>query len=97
MIGASPELLAGSLGGHPRGPWFALGPLRGVVTLTDGGLAVDTQHRVLGQDDRPIPGLYAAGSTGQGGVLLEGHGHHLGWAFVSGRRAGRSIMGSLEA
>ncbi len=97
MIGASPELLAGSLGEHRRGPWFALGPLRGVVTLTDGVLAVDTQHRVLGQDDRPIPGLYAAGSTGQGGVLLEGHGHHLGWAFVSGRRAGRSIMGSLEA
>ena len=35
------------------------------------------------------PGLYAAGSTGQGGLLLKGHGHHLAWAFVSGRRAGR--------
>ena len=22
-------------------------------------------------------------------MLLEGHGHHLGWAFVSGRLAGR--------
>ena len=32
--------------------------------------------------------LYAAGSAGQGGVLLEGHGHHLGWAFTSGRLAG---------
>ena len=40
-------------------------------------------------DDQPIPGLYAAGSTGQGGLLLKGHGHHLAWAFVSGRRAGR--------
>jgi hypothetical protein len=24
-----------------------------------------------------------------GGALLEGHGHHLGWAFTSGRLAGR--------
>ena len=39
---------------------------------------------------QPIPGLYAAGSTGQGGLLLKGHGHHLGWAFASGRRAGRN-------
>ena len=36
-----------------------------------------------------IAGLYAAGSNGQGGLLLEGHGHHLMWAFVSGRIAGR--------
>jgi fumarate reductase flavoprotein subunit len=34
--------------------------------------------------------LFAAGSTGQGGLLLEGHGHHLGWAFISGRIAGRN-------
>ena len=27
--------------------------------------------------------------VGQGGLLLKGHGHHLAWAFVSGRRAGR--------
>ena len=40
--------------------------------------------------DQPIPGLYAAGSTGQGGLLLKGHGHHLAWAFASGRRAGRN-------
>jgi len=29
------------------------------------------QHRVLGADDQPLPGLYAAGSTGQGGLLLK--------------------------
>jgi fumarate reductase flavoprotein subunit len=95
-IGARADLLAVSLGDRNQGPWVALGPLRGYVTLTDGGLAVDTQHRVLGSDDRPIGGLYGAGSTGQGGLLIEGHGHHLGWAFVSGRRSGRSIMGTLE-
>jgi predicted oxidoreductase len=48
-------------------------------------------HRVLGADGEPLAGLYAAGSTGQGGLLLKGHGHHLAWAFVSGRRAGRLV------
>jgi succinate dehydrogenase/fumarate reductase flavoprotein subunit len=71
------------------GPYVALGPVRSVFVHSEGGLAVDTMHRVLGADDQPIVGLYAAGSTGQGGLLLKGHGHHLAWAFVSGRRAGR--------
>lgn len=71
------------------GPFTLLGPVKLLITFTDGGLAVDSRHRVLGSDKKPIPGLYAAGSTGQGGLLLEGHGHHLGWAFTSGRRAGR--------
>jgi succinate dehydrogenase/fumarate reductase flavoprotein subunit len=75
-----------TLGG---GPYVALGPVRAVFVHAEGGLAVDREHRVLGPDDRPIPGLYAAGSAGQGGLLLKGHGHHLAWAFASGRRAGR--------
>ena len=58
------------------------------VVFTDGGLKVSTSREVLDGDGRPIPGLYAAGSNGQGGVLLEGHGHHLAWAFISGRIAG---------
>lgn len=70
-------------------PYIALGPIKAYVVFTDGGLAVNERLQVLGRDDHPIPGLYAAGSTGQGGVLLHGHGHHLGWAFVSGRIAGR--------
>ncbi len=75
--------------GFEQPPFVALGPVRPVFVHNEGGLAVDSQHRVLGKDDKPIPGLYAAGSTGQGGLLLKGHGHHLAWAFVSGRRAGR--------
>jgi fumarate reductase flavoprotein subunit len=70
-------------------PFVALGPVRSVFVHNEGGLAVDREHRVLGAQDRPIPGLYAAGATGQGGLLLKGHGHHLAWAFVSGRRAGK--------
>ena len=72
------------------GPYVALGPVRAVFVHAEGGLAVDDKHRVLGAGDQPIDSLYAAGSTGQGGLLLKGHGHHLAWAFVSGRRAGRN-------
>jgi succinate dehydrogenase/fumarate reductase flavoprotein subunit len=82
-----------SAGNRPligEGPYVALGPLRAVFVHAEGGLAVDHDHRVLGEGDKPIAGLYAAGSTGQGGLLLKGHGHHLGWAFASGRRAGRN-------
>jgi len=74
-------------------PFIALGPVRPVFVHNEGGLAVDTRHRVLDAQGIPIRGLYAAGSTGQGGLLLKGHGHHLAWAFVSGRRAGRLAAG----
>jgi succinate dehydrogenase/fumarate reductase flavoprotein subunit len=57
---------------------------------TEGGLAVNDRLQVLGENDLPIAGLYAAGSVGQGGMMLMGHGHHLGWAFTSGRLAGRN-------
>ena len=80
-------------GNRPKmgdGPYVALGPVRAVFVHAEGGLAVDHEHRVLGKGDAPIAGLFAAGSTGQGGLLLKGHGHHLGWAFASGRRAGRN-------
>ncbi len=93
-LGMSPAALAQSAASATvrtlsEGPFIALGPVRSVFVHSEGGLAVDTQHRVLGADSQPLPGLYAAGSTGQGGLLLKGHGHHLAWAFVSGRRAGR--------
>jgi succinate dehydrogenase/fumarate reductase flavoprotein subunit len=79
---------AGGSQGAAEPPFIALGPVRPVFVHNEGGLAVDAQHRVLGAGETPIPGLFAAGSTGQGGLLLKGHGHHLAWAFVSGRRAG---------
>jgi succinate dehydrogenase/fumarate reductase flavoprotein subunit len=72
-----------------RKPYYALGPVKSYVVFTDGGLRVSERLEVLRGDGSVIPGLYAAGSAGQGGLLLEGHGHHLGWAFISGRLAGR--------
>src|SRR4051794_20691364 len=74
-------------------PFIALGPVRSVLVHNEGGLAVDAQHRVLDAQGQPLRGLFAAGATGQGGLLLKGHGHHLAWAFVSGRRAGRFAAG----
>ena len=84
---------AGERGNRPeltRRPFYALGPVRSYVVFTDGGLHVNGNLEVLRLDGSPIRGLYAAGSAGQGGLLLEGHGHHLGWAFISGRIAGRN-------
>ncbi|MER8403046.1 FAD-dependent oxidoreductase [Mesorhizobium sp. M1348] len=70
-------------------PFIALGPVRSWV-LTEGGLRVSPAMEVLSKNGEAVPGLYAAGATGQGGIILEGHGHHLGWAFTSGRLAGRA-------
>jgi succinate dehydrogenase/fumarate reductase flavoprotein subunit len=73
-----------------EGPFYALGPVRSWVIFTDGGLAVTDRLEVEGKGGNPIPGLFAAGVAGQGGLILEGHGHHLGWVFTSGRIAGRN-------
>lgn len=80
-----------------RAPYCALGPAKSWIVFTDGGARINSNFQVLDHSGQPIRGLYAAGSAGQGGVLLEGHGHHLGWAFVSGRLAGRSAaLGRAE-
>lgn len=101
-LGADPSRLAAAIEAHnasrPEGerileaPFTALGPARGYLTVTEGGLAVTDDLQVLGAGDVPIRGLYAAGGTGQGGVILDGHGHHLAWAFVSGRHAARRVL-----
>ncbi|PWR20994.1 FAD-dependent oxidoreductase [Zavarzinia compransoris] len=72
-----------------RGPFYGLGPVKSWIILTDGGLTVNRHHQVTKVDGTVVPGLYAVGSVGQGGLLLEGHGHHLAWAFTSGRLAAR--------
>ncbi len=72
-----------------QGPFYALGPVMSWIVFTEGGLAVSSRHEVLTQDGQPVDGLYAVGSAGQGGTILAGHGHHIGWAMTSGRRAGR--------
>jgi succinate dehydrogenase/fumarate reductase flavoprotein subunit len=105
-MGVAPESLKRSLTDYnatretrpaiDQGPYYALGPVKSYVVFTDGGLKVSTKHEVQREDGSVIPGLYAAGSTGQGGLLLEGHGHHLGWAFISGRLAGRNAAENVK-
>ncbi len=97
-LSMEPDKLASAIEAHnadapvklATAPFHALGPAKSYVVLTDGGLAVNQSLQVLRQDDQPIAGLYAAGSAGQGGLMLKGHGHHIGWAFTSGRIAGRN-------
>lgn len=72
-----------------QGPFYALGPVLSWIVFTEGGLAVTARHEVINTQGETVPGLFAVGSAGQGGTILAGHGHHIGWAMTSGRRAGR--------
>jgi fumarate reductase flavoprotein subunit len=90
-LGVDPDGLADSLAGTQlTAPYLAMGPVYSMLTVTEGALKVDAALQVLTEGGRPIPGLYAAGGVGQGGLLLKGHGHHIGWALTSGRVAGES-------
>jgi len=75
---------------HLSGRLFALGPCQAMLTVTEGGAAIDARGCVLDTTGKPISGLYAAGGNGQSGLLLKGHGLHLAWAMTSGRVAGAS-------
>ena len=76
--------------GVEQGPFYAMGPVSCFVKGTDAGLAVNGKLQVLDGEGNPVENLYGAGLLAQGGMLLEGHGHHIGWAFTSGRLAGRA-------
>ena len=66
--------------------------MKAYFTTTEGGARVTPRLEVVGADGRPIPGLYAAGQNGLGGMVLWGHGLHIAWALTSGRLAGREVM-----
>lgn len=86
-------------GGRPLtgSRWVLLGPLKAYFTNTEGGVAIDRGLRVLDTSGRPIPGLYAAGQTGLGGMVLWGHGLHIAWALTSGRLVGEILGGERPA
>jgi fumarate reductase flavoprotein subunit len=88
VIGAQPDRLQAAVEKLSGRPLFAMGPVQAMLTVTEGGLAVDGSCRVLGENGSVVPGLYAAGSAAQGGMLLKGHGLHIAWAMTSGRIAG---------
>lgn len=75
-----------------KAPFYAI-PLCAGITVTSGGVTVDAKARVLDSSDKPIPGLYAAGSVvgGLEGGPKAGYVGGLIKAFGIGRIAGRSI------
>ena len=71
-------------------PFAAYGVTCG-ITFTFGGLAVDAEARVLGEDGAPLPGLFAAGEL-VGGLFYFNYpgGSGLTAGAVFGRLAGRN-------
>jgi hypothetical protein len=59
--------------------------------LTDDGLRISARMEVVDTQGEVIPRLYAAGSNGQSGMLLEGHGHHLGGLLCRGGWRGATL------
>lgn len=79
-----------------EGDSLVLGPLVMAITLVDGGLFVDEQLEVLGNDGGPLARVHACGSAALGGIALGGHGHHLLWAIATGERAGEQVAAALS-
>ena len=71
-------------------PFRALGPVKSWIVTTEGGLRINESMELLDAQGQVIPGVYAAGCNGMGGIVAWGHGLHIAWAFTSGRLAGRN-------
>ena len=73
-------------------PFYAI-PVCAGITVTMGGIAIDGDARVLRSDGKPIPGLFAAGSTAGGveGGPQAGYIGGVAKAFVLGYRAAETI------
>jgi len=68
-----------------------MGPVKAYFTNSEGGVSITSRQEVLDVEGRSIPGLYAAGQTGLGGMVLWGHGLHIAWALTSGRLLGQAL------
>lgn len=84
-----------------EGPYYAVLGCAFYYT-TAGGLNVNTDMQVLKEDgETPIEGLYAVGTDSMGVLMTEKDqyldygGAASGWAFTSGRLAGRSIADKI--
>jgi predicted oxidoreductase len=81
---------------HP--PFYAM-RLYPLARKSMGGIKIDHQGHVVGQRDRIIPGLYAAGEVaGFGGINGKAglEGTFLGPSILTGRVSGRSILSELR-
>jgi fumarate reductase flavoprotein subunit len=82
----------GNLVAIKQPPFYGLGPGRPMITTSSGTLMVNAKHQVLDVFGEVIPKLYAAGDMGKSGKV-SGHGTHLAWAVISGRRSGKNAAG----
>lgn len=81
-----------------QGPFYAAHIRAAIICWTGTGIRIDTEARVLGGDDRPIPGLYAAGETtgGMFGQCYAAGGASIANAAVFGRIAGHNAARARE-
>ena len=86
-----------SLGPIQKTPFYAV-PINLGDLGTKGGLKTDAQSRVLDRNDRPIPGLYAAGNASGSpfGNCYPGAGSTIGPALVFGFRAADDIADRMK-
>ena len=72
----------------------------GNFLVTLGGLIVDGDQRVLGEDWMPIPGLFATGNTTGGrfgwDYFSPSYGVSVGYATTLGRECGKSVEQMLK-
>lgn len=83
------------LGAIDRAPFYAVPVVPGDVS-TYGGVVTNESGQAVGQDDRPIPGLYATGTSAASvfGNVYPGAGSSIGPAVTFGYIAARHATGS---
>jgi succinate dehydrogenase/fumarate reductase flavoprotein subunit len=81
-------------GALTRPPYFAV-EVQPTITFSHGGIGVDTDCRVLGQDGAPVPGLLAAG-VDTGGTFHGGYAGGLAMSTVTGLTAARTALRDLS-
>jgi tricarballylate dehydrogenase len=81
-----------------RPPFYAL-PLRPGITFTYMGVEVDDCARVVNQNGKPFPNIFAAGEIMSGNILTKGYlgGFGLTIGSVFGRLAGREAANSVRS
>jgi fumarate reductase flavoprotein subunit len=78
---------------HPidDAPFYLLGPIKPVITVTEGGIAINTKCQALDAKGNVIRRLYVVGD-GSAGPLNVSHGMHIGWALTSGRLSVEAML-----
>ena len=86
-----------------QGPFYGCELRLSLLALTSCGPAVDSEAQVLSSDQRPVPGLFAAGECTGGviGKVYVGSGNSISncltYGRIAGRNAARLVRGTVEA